>query len=68
MKTQYVVSFSKFIVKGPLKGMMVDAKVSWATLEGATEFVAHCHRHLKKPVKAIGGGDYTCHMATIQTI
>lgn len=68
MQGKYIVKFSKYIVKGPLKGMMIDTQLSFATLEAATDYVGHCIKHCKKPVKAIGGGDYTCHMSRIETI
>ena len=68
MNTKYVVKFSKFIVKGTLKGMMIDTQLSFATLEAATDYVGHCIAHVEKPVKAIGNGDYTCHMARIESV
>lgn len=68
MKTMYVVKFIKSFTKGPLKGLNVDVQVSFPTLDSATQYMNHCIRHITTPVKSIGGADYTCHLARIETI
>lgn len=68
VKTIYRVKFSKYFVNVNLEGIMVDASLDFPTLDTACQYVAWCHSHAKKPVKAYQSSHYTCHMATIDTI
>lgn len=67
MKTLYAVKFSKWFVNGSLTGLMVDSVLTFATLDAAVDYVSFCHKHSDVPVDSIGGGDYTIHMARIET-
>jgi hypothetical protein len=67
-KSVFAVKFSKFFVNGSLEGLMIDSVLTFATLEQACEYVNFCHSHKETPVSSVGGGDYTIHMARIETV
>lgn len=62
---KFRVKYMKHIVEGPLKGIAVDADLGFETLDAATKHAAWCLKHMEKPVEAIGGGNYTCHVIRI---
>lgn len=62
------VNFTKRFVKGCLVGIELADKLHFASNTAAQDFVKHCESHVAKPVKAIGGADYTCHNIAVQTI
>ena len=61
----FIVKWSKYFVNGSLKGLWFDASLDFDSLDAATHYMAFLHGHVVIPVKAIGGTDYTCHMATL---
>jgi len=62
----YKVKFMKYIVKGPLKGIAIDTVLTFATLSAAMDYMGFLMKHTKKPVSAIGNGDYTCHVIRME--
>lgn len=69
MKTLYIVKFSKKFVSGNLKGLIYDeARLSFFSLQDASEYISFCNKHSKIPVKSLDSSNYTIHLARIETV
>ncbi len=64
----FIVKWSKYFVSGSIKGLWFDTSLNFDSLDAATHYMAFLHGHALIPVKAIGGADYTCHMARLERV
>jgi len=63
----YRVKWLKIFTKGHLEGLSYDSSLTFATLEAATDYMAFLMDHTEKPVKSLGGCDYTAHVIRLET-